>query len=364
MNRRSLIIGGASLALAGGGVAAAFAGMGSSDEYAKAMAAQRAPLGAAPAEHDAIRFATLAANGHNTQPWRFQVEERRITILPDLSRRTPAVDPDDHHLYVSLGCASENLALAAAARGLAGEPAFEATGDGRVIFEHTSAAERPSDICGAIPLRQSTRAEFDGRPVSSAVVSMLAQAATGPGVEVILMTDRAQMNRVRDLIIAGNDIQMADGAFMAELKTWMRFNPQTAIKRGDGLFSGSSGSPSLPDWLGPIMFDLAFKPAPEADRYARQINSSAGIAVFAGANASHVDWFEVGRACQRFALKATALGIKVSFVNQPVEVASLRPSLASLIGLPGRRPDIVMRFGYGEAMPMSPRRPPEAVTSA
>jgi hypothetical protein len=27
-------------------------------------------------------------------------------ILPDLSRRCPAVDPDDHHLFVSLGCAA------------------------------------------------------------------------------------------------------------------------------------------------------------------------------------------------------------------------------------------------------------------
>jgi hypothetical protein len=25
---------------------------------------------------------------------------------------TPAVDPDDHHLYASLGCAAENLVIA------------------------------------------------------------------------------------------------------------------------------------------------------------------------------------------------------------------------------------------------------------
>jgi hypothetical protein len=86
--------------------------------------------------------------------------------------------------------------------------------------------------------------------------------------------------------------------------------------------------------------------------------------VFTGETATPADWFKVGRACQRFALKATALGLKLAFVNQPVEVAGLRPELASLIGLPGRRPDIVMRFGYGEALPMSPRRPVEAVMPA
>jgi hypothetical protein len=60
-------------------------------------------------------------------------------------------------------------------------------------------------------------------------------------------------------------------------------------------------------------------------------------------------------------LQATALGMKHAFINQPVEVPSLRPDLAGLIGLPGRRPDIVMRFGYGPALPFSTRRPVEAV---
>jgi hypothetical protein len=70
-----------------------------------------------------------------------------------------------------------------------------------------------------------------------------------------------------------------------------------------------------------------------------------------------------GRASQRFALQATALGLKHCFVNQPIEVSALRPQLAGLLGMPGRRPDLVMRFGYGPALPFSPRRPVNAVLS-
>ena len=44
-----------------------------------------------------VRYATLAANGHNTQPWAFALERDAVTIQPDLARRTPAVDPDNHH---------------------------------------------------------------------------------------------------------------------------------------------------------------------------------------------------------------------------------------------------------------------------
>lgn len=76
--------------------------------------------------HELVRYATLAASSHNTQCWKFRAEERAISILPDLSRRCPAVDPDDHHLFVSLGCAAENLLQAALANGLKGEASFDA----------------------------------------------------------------------------------------------------------------------------------------------------------------------------------------------------------------------------------------------
>lgn len=44
-------------------------------------------------------------------------------------------------------------------------------------------------------------------------------------------------------------------------------------------------------------------------------------------------------------------------LNQPVEVAALRSELAALAGMEDRRPDIVMRFGYGPTLPYSARRP-------
>ena len=169
------------------------------------------------------------------------------------------------------------------------------------------------------------------------------------------------MDRVRDLVVAGNSVQLADAAFMRELKAWLRFSPQRAMQTGDGLFSATTGNPVLPEWLGPLILDLVLKAPADNEKYARQITSSAGIAVFVAAKDDQEHWVLAGRACQRFALQATALGLKHAFINQPVEVPGVRPDLAALVGLPGRRPDIVMRFGYGPALPYSARRPGEAV---
>lgn len=45
-----------------------------------------------------VHYATLAASSHNTQCWKFRLEDNAISILPDLSRRCPVVDLDDNHL--------------------------------------------------------------------------------------------------------------------------------------------------------------------------------------------------------------------------------------------------------------------------
>jgi hypothetical protein len=362
VERRQFLIGGAALALAGTGAAyGASRQMGSMEDYTASVAASRAALSQRPEMRDFIRYATLAPNGHNTQPWRFRIGNSRVEIIPDFARRTPVVDPDDHHLFVSLGCAAENLALAAAARGQPAELAFQPADDGAVVLALGSGPAVSSPLFDAIPRRQSTRADYDGKAVSTGDLETLAKAAIVPGVDLVLITERPQMERVRDLVIAGNSAQLADAAFVRELKSWLRFNPREAMRAGDGLFSASSGSPALPSWLGPRLFDWVFTAAAENDKYARQLRSSAGIAVFVAQKEDREHWVLAGRACQRFALQATALGLKHAFINQPVEVAALRPQLASLIAMTGRRPDLVMRFGYGPTLPYSARRPVDTV---
>ena len=307
-----------------------------------------------------VRYATLAPSSHNTQCWKFRVEENAITILPDLSRRCPAVDPDEHHLFVSLGCATENLVHAALAHGLVAKAQFDTATDAiRVTLAPTPSQASP--LFQSIPLRQCTRGDYDGKALSNEELRLLERAGTSNGVRLLLLTGRPQMDQVRDLIVAANTSQMADPAFVRELKTWIRFNGTEAVRTGDGLFSLSTGNPTVPTWLGQLAFGMFYKPKGENHKIARQIQSSAGIAVFTGQTADNASWVEVGRCYERFALQATALGIRNAFLNQPVEVQSLRPAFATALGLGGQRPDLVVRFGRGPRMPSSLRRPVQAV---
>lgn len=312
-------------------------------------------------QRELIRYATLAPSSHNTQCWKFRIEERSISIFPDLSRRCPAVDPDDHHLFVSLGCAAENLIQAALANGLKGVSGFDPAAGGalRVVLEPTKAVVSP--LFQSIPERQSTRAEYDGKPLSKEELGMIEKAGTGNGVRVILLTEQAAMEKVLEYVVRGNTAQMNDRAFVDELKAWIRFSSDEAVRTRDGLYAASSGNPSVPTWLGSLLFSLFFTLKSENDKYAKHVRSSAGIAVFVSDAEDKAHWVEVGRCYERFALQSAALGIRNAFLNQPVEVSALRPQFAAFLGVDGRRPDLVVRFGRGPRMPQSLRRTVQAV---
>jgi hypothetical protein len=66
-------------------------------------------------QHELIRYASLAPNGHDAQRWRFRLRDNALDIVSDWTRGTPVVDPDDHHLWASLGCVAQNLVEAVAA---------------------------------------------------------------------------------------------------------------------------------------------------------------------------------------------------------------------------------------------------------
>lgn len=307
-----------------------------------------------------VRYAALAPSSHNTQCWKFALERDAVTILPDFARRCPAVDPDDHHLFVSLGCAAENLIQAARAHGLLGKAEFdEARSAVRITL--LPASSEVTELFNAIPARQSTRAEYDGKPVASSELKRLQAVASSDRVRLLLLTDPPAIEHVLDFVIQGNTTQMGDKAFVNELKRWIRFNGADAVRLGDGLFSKSSGNPEAPAWLGGLMFDFFFTPKAENEKYVKHLRSSAGVAVFAGAKEDKAHWVEVGRSYERFALQATALGIRTAHVNMPVEVASLRPKFGESMGLGGTRPDLVIRFGRGPLRPPSLRRPVQAV---
>jgi len=306
-----------------------------------------------------IHYATLAANGHNTQPWKFAIKENAIEIHPDYSRRLPVVDPLDRELWISLGCSLENLLVAAHASGYATEVSYPNQTD-FISVQLRADSRQDSPLFNAIPLRQNTRSAYDGRLIKNEDLDQLQALRLEPGVSLQFAMNPTAMETILEYINLGNLAQYADSAFVDELIAWVRFNKKEALSSLDGLYSMCSGNPQVPRIIGQ-MFVSGTKPQQQADADAEKFRSSPAAVVVASESDDKVSWIRTGQVNERLALQMTSMNIKSAFLNQPIEVTTLREQFRNAIGLGSSLPQLVVRFGYADAMPTSLRRPVEQV---
>jgi hypothetical protein len=302
-----------------------------------------------------VRYATLAANGHNTQPWKFAIKENVIEIHPDYTHRLPVVDPNDRELWISLGCALENLLVAARAVGYAPEVTYP---DAAEFIHVRLTADTPqrSPLFDAIPKRQTTRSEYNGQLIQRSDLDQVQALPLEPGVALRFVTNPTDLETMLAYINQGNLRQYGDKAFTNELIGWLRFTKKEALASRDGLFLGCAGNPEMPRWVGQWVV-AGVKPQQQADVDAKKLRSSAGAIVVASATDDRAAWVRTGQVYERLALKMTSLNIKSAFVNQPIEVTELRPQFQRVMGLDGSQPQLLVRYGFAASMPGSLRRP-------
>ncbi len=152
-----------------------------------------------------VRAAILAANPHNSQPWLFRVSPARIDVFADPARNLGAIDPDRREMYIGVGCALENLVLAARATGYA--PAVTLLPDAddpahAARVDLVPAAADVSALYRAIPDRHTNRGPYDpSRGLEADVVAGLS-AAVGEDARLVLYRSAADRARAAELICA------------------------------------------------------------------------------------------------------------------------------------------------------------------
>lgn len=305
-----------------------------------------------------LHHATMAPSGHNTQPWKFRVEDNLILIFPDLSRRLPVVDPLDRELYISLGCALENLVIAAGHEGYRAQVGYSFE-EGAISVNLKPADGKADNDClfNAIPIKQSTRRQYDGKPISGTDMEMLASLPLEQGVSALFVTDPERIEGIIGLVKEGNSIQMNDRDFMQELVSWIRFNEAEANQYCDGLSSKAMGNPSSPRVIGKLFMKFFLNSKGQSKKDEKCIRSSSALMVLLSENDDINSWISTGRSFERLALCATALGIKNAHINQPCEVPELKKKFQKLLSAGSMHPQLLLRLGYAEPFPKSLRRP-------
>jgi hypothetical protein len=317
-----------------------------------------------------VRYAVLAPSGHNTQPWRFILSDTHVDVVADTSRALHMVDPHDREMIMSCAAAAETLLAALHAFGLSGTLMPQPLPPVPDIIARVTLLPKPASggidrqMLDAIANRRTVRRAYAETTVPAEVQSLMRAAARPFGVELSLFDGMEMRDAVAELVVDADHVQFSSPAFRDELASWM--HPLTS-PAGDGLAGPGFG---FPDWATRAaatlfrMFDLGSAVA-RMDK--PNVLGAPLLGVFSTPGDTRGEWIATGRALASVLHTLTMHGLVNAFLNQPIEVTSIRPKLAQLAA-PGRTPQLLSRFGYlkeGVAMPPhAARRPLDAVLIA
>jgi nitroreductase len=304
-----------------------------------------------------IRYAVLAPSSHNTQPWKFRVEgDDELSVHLDRSRWLRVADADLREMHVSVGCALENLLVAAEHFGYGGEVAYlpDPTGEpdlaARVSFKPLAArsAFRPPELFGAIASRHTSHKPFEPRPVPPEDLRRIEECRVEDGIELVLTDDPELKRAVGELVARADAAQFADPAFREELGRWI----------GQGVFGAS--------WLMAKVGQLAVTHLDLGKSTARKDNelleSAPALGLICSAENDRRTQVLVGQVFGRVYLTCAALGLGLQPVSQIVQLPEIKSELARLAPARGLIPQQPFRLGYAEPEEAhTPRRPLEEV---
>ena len=306
-----------------------------------------------------LNYAVLAPSSHNSQPWHFDFEEDAISLYADRTRALPVVDPTDRELIMSCGAALFTLRVALLRYGLVPRVHILPKPLRPNLLARVDIESRGEPDLEMLPLfdairrRHTNRGPFEDRAVPVEIVDRLSQAAERENAPARFVTTAQQKEEFAALVAAADRIQAADPAFRDELARWIRPNGPDVT---DGMPGYTVGMEGVTSYAGPLLvrtFDWG-------DRQAARDQQVAEGSPLLMALWTHGDdaaaWLDAGQALARVLLTATAEGLAASFLNQPVEVPSIRETLRHMLVVQ-RHPQTVIRLGFGPPVRSTPRRP-------
>ncbi len=305
-----------------------------------------------------IKYATKAPSGHNTQPWKFMPGKSSVTILPDFERALPVADTDHHELYISIGCALENLKIAAGAFGYTTAVKLQNTRENTSVEVHfeEGAGSVNDELFNCIEKRQVRRNFYSARPVTEDTIEALQDLCREDGIGVHFFTTPGEREFLSPFLLEAVSLQTGNKDFMKELTRWSRFSEKEALKSGDGIWSATLNLPNTGRLLGSFLFNHVITVNSEIKRWEKLISHTPCFVLFTVDKHEPAAWIKLGEVFQRFALSVTNLGLSHAHANMPCEEVSVRNKMIQQLYLGDKTPLLLIRLGYAQPMPYSFRR--------
>jgi hypothetical protein len=329
-----------------------------------------------------VAAAILAANPHNTQPWKFVVTSDRIDLHSVPSRTTGSTDALGREHVVGLGAALENLALAGPPQGFNTDittfPTSDPTHVARVVLTPTTKTGGGT-LYKAIGNRHSDRGPYQPSPVNATKIGHLQDLVdASEGVRIKWFTTHQERSALGALMIDATQALVDDKQQSIDGFRWFRSTESAIESHRDGLTDWgqdlsnliSSGAVLLPPssrhagdefWLG------------QTRNVHTKTAAAYGVLLVEDPDVD-VTRLNGGRLLERLHLSAVADGVAFQHMNQITEridrdtttgaTPKMKNRFNALLNTPQLQPLVSFRIGNPVRTPrMSPRRPVQWVVA-
>jgi nitroreductase len=301
-----------------------------------------------------LRYAILAPSVHNSQPWKFSIDRDRIGVFADRTRWLKAADPDRRDFHLSLGCALENLLVAARHFGYSPEVSHfprPASPNLAALVNLPPATRAPAPTSGPLDLiarRHTSYRKYTAGLLTPGLLEALDGACAAGEATLFRETDPGIKHAVAELLRRAAAEQFADTAFRDEVGEWTG-RGEYGIARPRFRF-GRWGVQQVEEFM-----------EHEVELFAR--------APLVGALLSRQDdpaaQLRTGQALERVWLVAERWGLSLRPASALCAVPAVRKELARVVGAGDSHVQHVFRLGFSEAeKARTGRRPVDEVIAA
>lgn len=320
----------------------------------------------------ALEVAVRAPSIHNTQPWRWLLDDDGLALVAERSRQLAVADPDGHSLMISCGAALYLAELALRAQGWRVRTScLPDPDDPDALARIRPIGRGEPDEQLAAQAELALRRRSDRRPFAHVQVSEsdreLLRAASSDSVAYVDFPDTPDRHVELAVAVSWADrVERNDKAYLAEMQRWLRDSdvhtlvdgiPVDVIPRVSGEDPRHTDVPLRDFEVGVTGGQLIKHDVDEHPLI---------VVVFTHADGSY-EHLRAGMAMMRLMVQAELLGLATCPLSQAVDFAAFRARLQGRMGWIGI-PQMMLRIGRPGTpitnLPLTPRRPVSAVLDA
>ena len=289
-----------------------------------------------------LNFAVLAPSSHNSQPWRFIIKKNDTIIEPEFDRALASSDKNNRQLFASIGCALENLLVAADYYNFKTIPTYGLGVSVNLQKRSSPLFHRKDHLIFSIPRRRTNRNKYQNQIPDQAFLDRI-ESLVQTDIRIDFISEKSKKDAIANTTNKAMMAAMDDKEFRRELSQYIKPN---ITRCPIGMPGTGLGIPTPLSVIAPTMLrylNLNKLSKKKDDKLLKEHTPLFGI--ISTSEDREEDWMKAGQLYERVALEAERCNIETHPMAAPIQIGEFYKELQNILQI-AFRPQFFFRLGY------------------